>query len=275
MTFENSAPSESDPVGDVDRLSDRAFGVIEVPGRPSRPRLRGQTIMADKGLGMTAADDLLDLIGDFVDWVKIAGSTARLYRRDALRRKIAHYQEAGLKVLVAGDFLELGVVRGLADAVYAEAAELGADAIEVASAQTVVSTEVKCRLVGLAGQHGLDVFAEVGTKGATGSRPHGGWLAGQAHQLLDAGAYRVLLQGEGIVEDVAEIDEQTVLGFASSVPTDRTVFQAKEARARHWFITQLGPDVNLDVDAPDVPRLELMRRGLRERGLAGLVATTP
>lgn len=280
MTSESSVPSASDrqaPDGGpgLDRLDDRVLSVIEVPGRAAKPRQRGQTVMADKGLGIREAEDLLELVGDFVDWVKIASSTVRLYRPGLLARKLAVYREADIKVLLTGDVVELGVVRGLADQIYAEAASLEFQAVEVASAQTIVSTATKAALVQRARRHGLEVFAEVGRKGNPGSRPHGRWLAREADELLEAGAYRVLVQGEGIVEDVADIDEDALLTFAAAVPGDLTVFQAKDDRARSWFLRNLGPDVNLDVDAPAVAQLELLRRGLKSRGFAGLVTTAP
>ncbi|MDQ3521407.1 MAG: phosphosulfolactate synthase [Gemmatimonadota bacterium] len=205
----------------------------------------------------------------------MASSSARLYRPDVLRGKIAAYHAAAVDVLLTVDFLEIAVVRGLADRVYAEASELGFAAVEVATAQTVLSVRDKCELVRRAAGHGLQVFAEVGRKGESDKRAHGGWLAAEAEQLLDAGAHKVLVQGEGIVEDVPEIDEEVLLTFGSRIPLERTVFQAKDTRAQAWFISRFGPHTSMDVDIGSAVSLELMRRGIRHRGLLGLVATAP
>jgi phosphosulfolactate synthase (CoM biosynthesis protein A) len=93
--------------------------------------------------------------------------------------------------------------------------------------------------------------------------------------LIEAGAYRILVQGEGIVEDVDAIDEDLLYAIAARFGTEVLVFQAKDARAQHWFIEHFGPDTNLDVESQHVITLELARRGLAKRGLTGLVAGSP
>lgn len=254
-----------------DGLAGAAFPAVRLPGRPAKPRDTGLTLVADKGLGPHAVEDLLAVSADFVDWIKIASASARLYPPQALREKVARYRSAGVEVLLAGDFLELAVVQGVADEVYASAAELGFSAVEVATAQTVVSRRDQQSLVRRARAHGLQVFGEVGRKGA--GRPDARTLVADAHALLDAGAARVVLQGEGLLEDVPEIATDVVHAFAAAVDLERTVVQAKQTRAQVWLIETFGPHVSVDVDPASVVTLELMRRGARTRGLLGTVAT--
>ena len=257
-----------------DGLADRAFSALRLPARPAKPRDTGLTLVADKGLGPHAVEDLLALGADSVDWVKVASATARLYRPDALAAKTARYREAGVEVLLAGDDLELAVVRGVVDEVYAQAAELGFTAVEVASAQTVLSSRDKAELVRRAAAHGLLAFGEVGRKGG-GVRPDAGQLARQAEALLEAGAARVVLQGEGLLEDVDELAADVLHAFAAKVDLERTVVQAKQARAQVWLVETFGPHVSVDVDVDSVLTMELLRRGARARGLLGTVATVP
>lgn len=256
-----------------DGLADRAFGVIRLPARPAKPRDTGLTVVADKGLGPQGLEDLLAMAADHVDWLKVAGSTARLHRPAVLAAKIAQLHEADVQVLLAGDVLELGVVQGVAGRVYAQAAELGFDAVEVASAQTVISPRDKAELVRRAAARGLQVFGEVGRKGGGGSSPDAATLAHEAQLLVDAGASRVLLQGEGLLEGVGQIAEDVLLGFAARVDIERTVLQAKESRAQGWLVETFGPHVSVDIDAASVLSFELLRRGARQRGLLGTVAT--
>ncbi len=42
---------------------------------------------------------------------------------------------------------------------------------------------------------------------------------------------------------------------------------------QEWFINTLGNAVNLDVDDDQIIDLELMRRGIRKRGVFGLVGS--
>lgn len=255
-----------------DGLADRAFSAVALPRRPAKPRDTGITLVADKGLGPHAVDDLLELSADSIDWVKIASSSARLHRPEALAAKTARYRAAGVQVLLAGDFLELAAVQGVSDEVYAQAAELGFTAVEVASSQTVISWRDSAALVRRAAAHGLLVFGEVGRKGG-GPRPGAAQLAAQADALLEAGAARIVLQGEGLLEDVPELATDVLVDVAARVDLERTVVQAKQTRAQVWLIETFGPHVSLDVDVDSVVTLELLRRGARHRGLLGTVAT--
>lgn len=261
--------------GSMSGLENRAFRALRIPRRTVKPRDQGLTIVADRGLGSHAQADLLEVAAEFVDWVKICSTSPRLYSTDLLRRKIDGYHGADVRVFITGDGFELGVAQGVMDDLYGEAASLGCDGFEVASAQVVLALDAKASLVELAARHGLHVFAEIGRKGERDRRAHSGWLSRQAEVLLAAGAYRVLLQGEGIVEDVDEIDEGLLLDLASRFDLDTFVFQAKDARAQRWFIEHFGPDVSLDVESHQVIPVELARRGLAKRGLVGLISGGP
>lgn len=258
--------------GQVSRLEDRAFAALTIPARSAKPREHGLTIVADRGIGTRGQADLLEVGADFVDWVKICSASPRLYTPELMRRKICDYAAADVRVFIAGDGFELGVAQNVMSQLYAEAAALGCAGVEVASAQVVLALEEKARLVKLASAAGLSVFAEIGRKGRPERRAHAGWLVRQAETLLEAGAYRVLVQGEGIVEDVPEIDEAVLLDLVTRLDPRLLVFQAKDERSRRWFIENLGPETNLDIEAPDLIPLELARRGLAKRGLTGLVA---
>ena len=256
----------------VSRLEDKAFSVLRVPARAAKPRTVGQTIVADRGIGSRSQDDLLEVGGEFIDWVKVCSTTPRLYARELLERKIRTYAASEVRVFFTGDGFELGVGQGVMRQVYEEAAEMGCAGFEVAAAQVILSLEAKVDLVKQATACGLRVFAEVGRKGQNDRRAHSGWLLRQMEALMEAGAYRILLQGEGIVEDVEQIDEGLLFDIAAGFDPRSIVFQAKDARAQRWFIENFGPDTNLDVEPHDLIPLELERRGLSKRGLVGLVA---
>ena len=61
------------------------------------------------------------------------------------------------------------------------------------------------------------------------------------------------------------------LDIAARFPPDELVFQARDCASQEWFVSTFGNGVNLDVDDHKVLDLELMRCGLRKRGIFGLV----
>lgn len=254
-------------------LDDKAFATIAVPARTGKPRERGQTIIADKGLGPRAIDDMLEVAGDYIDWVKLAGSSVRVFDPEVLANKIERYHAHDVRVFVAGDVLELGLRQGVIEEVWAETNDRGCQGVEIATAQISLSLEDNASLVGKAGALGLKVFAEVGRKGESEIRHHSSWLVKQINTLLAAGAYRVVVQGEGVTEDVESLDADLLFAIAAHVDLNRIVWQAKNKRAQSWLIREFGAAVNVDVEASQVVMLEARRRGIRERGMFGVTAT--
>ena len=176
-----------------------------------------------------------------------------------------------MRTFMAGDATEAAVLQGVAAELYAEARRLGFDAVEVSSAQVALGLDDKCRLVELARAAGLSVVAEAGRKGAPQWTASPAQVCREIEALRNAGAWKVLVQGEGIVEGVDEPRHELLLDIAARFPLRDLIFQAKDGATQEWFVGTFGNGVNLDVDDHQVLDLELMRRGLRKRGIFGLV----
>jgi phosphosulfolactate synthase len=253
-------------------LEAKAFGFLRVPTRSAKPRSHGLTVLSDKHMGPRAVEDLLETGADYLDWVKLSMGSARVLPEGVLRQKISLYRAADVRVLLTGDVFELAVNQGVVRQVYETAASLGFDGVEMATAQTILSLDAKATLVRLAKSTGLTAIAEIGQKGVYDRPADGSWLAHEGRVLQEAGADLVLLQGEGIMEGVDVIDSTTLYAVASQLGTERVIYQGKDERAQAWFIENFGPEINLDVDMGQLLSVELMRRGLRKRGLYGLVS---
>ncbi|HET6521387.1 MAG TPA: phosphosulfolactate synthase [Geminicoccaceae bacterium] len=82
------------------------FSFIELPPERSltKPRRSGLTMFADFGIPLAYQRDVLALAGRYVDLAKVATGTARLHERAYLERKLAAYQEAGIRPFMGGQF---------------------------------------------------------------------------------------------------------------------------------------------------------------------------
>ncbi len=254
-------------------LESKAFSFIRCAPRPSKPRQAGLTIVADRGLGMNRIDDLIDSAGDYIDFVKIAIGAWRLQDEGFLKKKIAALNKAAINTFFAGDTTEAAFTQGVSKEFYQAVKKIGADAVEVSSAQVTMSLDDKCALIAMAKGAGLDVVAEAGQKGHedwTRSLPY---VLAQIEAYRKAGAWKVLVQGEGISEGVEERKEDLLLNIAARFDILDLIFQAKDSATQEWFVSTLGPGVNLDIDDHQVLDVELMRRGLRKRGVFGLLGS--
>lgn len=254
-------------------LNKMAFSFVRVAPRPSKPRESGLTVVADRGMGMGRVSDLVESAGEYIDFVKIGIGAYRLQSEAFLKRKIAALHKAGARVFFAGDVTEAALMQGVSREFYKTARKLGADAMEVSSAQIAMSLDDKCELIRMAGGEGLKVIAEAGQKGHEDWTSSQSYIHAQVEAYKKAGAWKVLVQGEGISEGVAAMKEDVILNLVARFDVQDFIFQAKDSSSQVWYINTFGNDVNLDIDDHQVIDVELMRRGIRKRGVFGLVGS--
>jgi phosphosulfolactate synthase len=254
-------------------LTDMAFSFIRVAPRPPKPRTRGFTIVADRGIGLNRVSDIIDSAGEHVDFFKIAIGAFRLQREEFLRRKIAALKAANVRIFFAGDVGEAAFLQGVSKQFYQAAKGFGADAVEVSSAQVGMSLADKCELIEIARGCGLEVIAEVGQKGHSDWTRSQSYVFRQMERFQKAGCLKVLVQAEGISEGVDASKWDLILNLVAHFDVNDIIFQAKDSPSQEWYVTTLGNQVNLDVDDHQVIDVELMRRGIRKRSVFGLVGS--
>lgn len=252
-------------------LTQMAFSFVRIAPRSSKPRRSGLTVVADRGMGSGRLADLIESAGEHIDFFKLGIGAYRLQTERLVRRKIALLREAGIRVFFAGDVTEAALQQGVSRRLYREAKRLGADAMEVSSAQVAMSLADKCGLIRMAAGEGLKVVAEAGQKGQEDWTVSQSYVFAQVEAYQKAGAWKVLVQGEGISEGVEAMKETLILNLVARFDADDFIFQAKDGATQAWYVNTFGNEVNLDVDDHQVIDLELMRRGIRKRGVFGLV----
>ncbi|MCE8024369.1 phosphosulfolactate synthase [Billgrantia aerodenitrificans] len=256
----------------VDHLEGKALSVVRLPGRIAKPRQDGLTIVADRGLGRHAQEDLLELAADYIDIAKLAMGVARLLDPEVLHAKLASYARHDIPTFFAGEISELAIVQGMAGNYYQAIHDLGGWGVEISNAQVAMGIREKCEFIAQAREVGLEVIAECGRKGGVSWAGSKRLVAAEVQACLAAGAHRVLIQAEGLNEGVEEVNESLIQDLVGEFGLETLIFQAKESALRSWFLTTFGARVNLDVDSDQVLDLESRRRGMRKRGVFGLMS---
>ena len=68
-------------------------------------------MVIDKGLGLSAFCDLLQLAGEYIDFLKLGFGTAGVTPPEILRKKIALARQSKLSIYPGGTFLEIAHAR--------------------------------------------------------------------------------------------------------------------------------------------------------------------
>jgi phosphosulfolactate synthase (CoM biosynthesis protein A) len=228
-----------------------AFDFLRVNQRPGKPRTRGLTEVRGPyytPMGKRYLADLLETMGAYVDSLKFAGGSFALMPRPAVRELIELCHAHGVSVSTGG-FVEYVLTQG-ADAVRRyldECRDLGFDVVEVSCGFVTVPADDFARLVADVRAAGLKAKAEVGVQfgagGATtaaelaaeGTRD-AGWAVALARRCLDAGADWIMLESEGITENVASWRTDVVARVVDSLGLEKVMFEAADPEGFGWYV---------------------------------------
>jgi phosphosulfolactate synthase len=238
---------------------------LDLPPRSRKPRERGITHVLDRGLSVAEVDGMIEVAGDFVDFVKLGWGTALATRN--LHAKLDRYQVHGIPVVLGGTLTEIAIAQRRLEGLVAYLKELGLRHVEVSDGTITLDHEEKLRLIErLSGD--FVVFSEVGSKDDTNIMAPYRWVE-QIETELAAGAWKVIAEAReagnaGIYRADGEVRMGLIDEIAHEVAPDRMIFEAPRKEQQVWFIERFGPEVNLGNICPtDVLALETLRLGLR------------
>jgi len=249
-------------------MTPRAFeNCVDLPvNRSEKPREIGLNFAGDWGWDLPYVAGMLEAVGDYFDLVKLAVLTGRLMDRDFVKRKIALYNENQVKVFPGGMTLEAALVCKKVNEFFDEAQELGCRVVEVSESEVNMVPETKLKLTEMARDRGFQVLVELG--------PHHpdepfatSHIIKQSHEALDAGAWKIVLEGEVILmmkpwQDQAGAEK--ILRIVDEVGHENLVFEiGGNLKLAQWFILKYGPDVSFgNVGRDRVMQIEHIRRGV-------------
>ena len=257
--------------------NERAFSWLRMNERPPKPRRQGVTEIRGPyyaPMGRRYLKDVLSTMGNYVDALKFAGGSFSLMPRQAVKEllDICH----SFDVLVStGGFIEYVLTQG-SDAVnryIAECKELGFDIVEISSGFITIPTDDILRLIEKVQKAGLKPKPEVGIQFGAGGASAAAeleaegtrdpqWAISQAKRYLDAGAYIIMIESEGITESVEAWRTEVPGKFANALGIENIMFEAAEPDVFAWYIKNYGPTVNLFVDHSQIVQLECLRSGI-------------
>lgn len=89
-----------------------------------------------------------------------------------------------------------------------------------------------------------------------------GKLVDLGHRFLNAGVERLMIESEGITENVASWRTDVVSTIMKQLPPERVMFEAADPKVYNWYIREFGVYVNLFVDHSQIVQLSCLRQGI-------------
>ena len=258
-------------------MLDRAFPFLQLNQRAPKPRTSGLTEIRGPyytPLGKRQLEDILETMGEYVDSLKFAGGSFSLMPRPVLIEFLKLCHDHGVLVSTGG-FLEYVLTKG-PDSVgkyIEECKQVGFDIIEISCGFVTIPADDWLRLIEKVRNARLKPKPEIGIQfgagGATrvedleaaGTRDPE-WPIRLAQRFLDAGAYLIMIESEGITENVKTWRTDVVARIIGTLGIEKVMFEAADPEVFAWYIKNYGSEVNLFVDHSQIVQLECVRSGI-------------
>ena len=258
-------------------MSDRGFTFIHMNEREEKPRSRGITEIRGPyytPMGKRYLDDVLETMGAYVDSLKFAGGSFTLMPPQVLKEiiELAHRHNV---MVSTGGFIEHVLTQGpeVVNHYIEECRNVGFDILEISSGFITIPVDDWLRLVEKVQRAGLKAKPEVGIQFGAGGASAAEeleaegtrdveWAIGQARRFLEAGAYMIMIESEGITENVKTWRTDAVAKIIGTLGLEKVMFEAAEPEVFAWYIKNYGPEVNLFVDHSQIVQLECLRSGI-------------
>jgi phosphosulfolactate synthase (CoM biosynthesis protein A) len=258
-------------------IEQRAFPFVRLNERAHKPRSTGITEIRGPyytPLGRRALEDVLETMGKWVDALKFAGGSFTLMPRRTVLEMIELCHRFNVLVSTGG-FIEHVLAHGpdAVDRYINECHDYGFDIVEISSGFITLPADDWLRLIERVQRVGMKAKAEVGIQfgagGATsaddlarlGTRDVG-WPIQLARRFLDAGAEMIMIESEGITENVRSWRTEVPARIIETLGLAKVMFEAADPAVFAWYIKNYGPDVNLFVDHSQIVQLECLRAGI-------------
>ena len=239
---------------------------LDLPPRNAKPREQGITHVLDRGLSVTEAEGLIEVVGASIDLVKLGWGTA--VATENLEAKLSCYRRHGIPAVLGGSLTELAIAQDRLEPLISWVKTLGLEYFEISDGTIALVHERKLELIARLARD-FTVLSEVGSKDDTGAiTPPYLWVE-QMRQELDAGAWKVIAEGResgtaGIFRPTGEVREGLIGEIVHDIDPGSILFDAPRKDQQVWFVRRFGPDVNLgNIPTGEVLALETLRLGLR------------
>ena len=242
----------------------RVFDFVEISDVPPKPRKTGIIEIRGPYYAPTTigyVKDLLEMWGDYIDGFKFAGGSMRLLSVDMVKNilKICHDHDVYVST---GGFVERIIVQGTdaVDRYLEECKSLGFDVVEVSSGLAPIPLEDKVEIVKQVKKMGMIPKPEISLMIGAGAGTHiVGYkpklrsvddLLKEARAHLKAGAHIMMLESEGITEDLPPSKWRTdvIKKLVSEFGFESWMFESSDPPVFKWYLKNFGSNVNLFVD---------------------------
>ena len=250
-------------------MTELSFPNLPFLEREKKPRETGINYVRAPVLVGQCIDDYLLAYSDIVDIFKLSGKQAGQMSRSSLIQFLDTCKSNNVMISIGNPLMDMALNGGrkVVDGYLDRVVDYGVDIIEISSIARSADDDDICRLIDVASKRGLKVINEVGVAFAHSevqdNMIFSERLGRQIQRFLDAGSWKILLESEGITENL-EKDKfrwQLIDRLLSPLALSQFMVEADDQDVLSKYIEIYGPNINMMVDYSRVLKMEDARTG--------------
>lgn len=233
-------------------VEDRNNGFGFVRHNSVLPKPRSKAVTEIRGpyysvMGPRYLQDVLSTMGAHVDGLKFAGGSFSLFQEPQLRELIDLAHAHGVYVSTGG-WLEHILASSGADAVdkyLAKCKDLGFDVIEISTGFLSIPQDDWLRLADRVHEVGMKAKPELGIQFGAGGDTEAAELESigtsdpskllsAARKFVDAGCERLMIESEGITENVKTWRTDVIQSILRELPMEKVMFEGADPSVFNW-----------------------------------------
>ncbi|SDW53062.1 phosphosulfolactate synthase [Marininema mesophilum] len=237
--------------------------------RQSKPRTTGLTMVLDKGIGLHSFRDMLQLAGEYIDFIKLGFGTAGITPIPILQEKLLLASSYDTFLYPGGTFFEVAFIQGKTSEYFHTLKQIGFTYVEISDGTIHLSEKERCYFIEEARSHSLRVITEIGKKEEHSITPIN-HLVHLFHQDRACGADFVIVEGResgynvGIYNHHGDPNISYVDQVCERVDHTHLWWECPKTPQQIILLRLLGVNANLgNICNTEILSLESLRRGLR------------
>ena len=245
------------------------FKDLPILDRQSKPRETGINYVRAPVMAGSVVEDYLAAFGEMVDIFKLSGKQAMMMSDDSLKAFISACKNHQVMVAVGNPVMDVALTGGreTVEGMLASINKLGVDIVELSSVARAIDDQDVCRIIESANKKGIKVINEVGVAFAHSRVGRDEMFVEnvkkQTQRFLEAGSWKILLESEGLSENMGSepIQWPVIDSIISHMDLKDFMVEADDQDILSKYIEIYGPNINMMVDHSRVLKMEDARIG--------------
>ena len=237
--------------------------------RDVKPRETGINYVRSPVMVGQCIEDYLEAYSHMVDIFKLSGKQATQMNEKSLIDFISVCKKFNVMVSIGNPVMDVALLGGkkVVDEYTEKSKDIGIDILEISSIARSIDDDDMCRLIENISKKGIKVLNEIGIAFAHSEVDDESIfierLKNQSKKFLNAGSWKILLESEGLTENLNKENFRwnIIDKIISPLKLSEFMVEADDQDVLCKYIEMYGPNINMMIDHTRLLKMEDARIG--------------